>query len=109
MSIDDPWENDDDDDEYDDDDGDEESINARDWNKGYWSKSYVDMSEEEQWDNDHPMGESYKETKENDEIYGTNSFEEWREYRDEKVNSDDPELFPSYHDWLDRKENNEEE
>lgn len=97
------------DDEYDDDDGDEESINARDWDKGWGARTYVDMSEEEQWDIDHPSDSSYMETKENDELYGINSFKEWQEYRDEKVNSDEPDSFPSYRDWRDRKENNEEE
>jgi hypothetical protein len=55
--------------------------------------NYEDMSEEEQWNNDHSMGDSYKETKENDETYEINSFEEWREYRNDKINSYDLELY----------------
>ena len=90
---------------YDDAD-DEENVNADEWD----SDSYSEKSEEEQWDEDHPNGTySYEEAKQDDEIYETNTVEEWQEYRDEKSASEDLDSFPDIEDWRDEKDNEEDE
>jgi hypothetical protein len=96
--------------DYDDDADDEESVNAELWDEGYNQEPYSDKPEEDQWDEDHPNGTySYDEAKRDDELYETNTIEEWREYRDEKSDSDEPDSFPDINEWRDERNNNDED
>lgn len=89
---------------YDDDAQDEESVDARIWDSDV---SYDEMSENQQWytDNGYPYDEAQKE----DEFDDGHRIEDWTEYRDAKLNSDNPDDFMSYNEWLEEKEKWEED
>ena len=66
------------------------------------TRPYEELSEEEQWNIDNP-DYPYEDAKLTDDLYGTNDIEEWKEYKDLKVNSENPDSFMSYREWQDEK------
>lgn len=66
------------------------------------TRPYEELSEEEQWNIDNP-DYPYEDAKLTDDLYGTNDIEEWKEYKDLKVNSENPDNFMSYREWQDEK------
>ena len=66
------------------------------------TRPYEELSEEEQWNIDNP-DYPYEDAKLTDDLYGTNDIEEWKEYKDLKVNSENPDSFISYKEWQDEK------
>jgi len=95
----------DDSDYHDSDSEDEDSIDADIWDSDV---SYEEMSEEQQWNNDNP-DYPYEDANKDDEINDTHNIEDWREYRDAKLNSNNPDDFMSYGDWQDEKAKWEED
>lgn len=89
--------------ENDDDSYDEDSIREDDWESDEF-EGYETKSEKKQWEVDHPNGPSFEEALADDEENGTSTVDDWRDYRDAKCDSDDPELFESYEEWQEKKE-----
>ena len=99
----------DDDDRFDLDAMDEESQGEQYFEEGYESDCYADKPEHEQYIedfNDDPeyAAAEYKELKkEEKEVGESESLNEWRIYRDEKAESDNPDEFPSFDEWTEQQ------
>lgn len=83
---------------YDDDACDEESISYRDWEQGWNSEQYYEMSEIDRWNFDHPDYD-YEQAKNDEILFEIPIIQYWREYSEEKCEADDPNTFPSFDEW----------
>lgn len=91
----------DDDEFYDDDACDEEAISYRDWERGWNSEQYCEMSEIDRWNLDNPDYD-YDQARRDEIIFDIPIIQDWRKYSEEKCDADDPNNFLTFEEWQNR-------
>ena len=93
--------------DFDDDDCDEESVSFADWEAGWNARTYAELSERERWNVDHPDYD-YDTAKNDELLFDIPIIEPWKEYSEEKCDTDDDDDFPSYSEWEEKKNTEED-